>query len=613
MPSAAPSCGEARSLRPPPNVDTRVLRPLLALTLALFAPGCAPERPERGADGEPVRGGTLRLIGTSDVDHLSPSSAYTLPAFTLLRMFTRQLVSYAPTADWEEHLKVAADLARELPTTANGGVSDDGLTYTFHLRSGVRWDTQPPRALVAADVARGLEMMCNPVSPVGAPGYYRATIAGMSEFCDGFAAVAGTPDAIRAYVDGTDVAGVRAPDDSTVVITLVRPSSDLLHLLALPFASPMPVEALAFVPDGPEYRAGTISLGPYRITSYVAGREIHLGRNPAWDAATDPLRPAHVDSVTIVQGIDATSVQQQLEAGTADLAWDVNPSTAQLAMLAQTNDPGLSFAPPGDHWSVATYMPINGVSPNEGGALAKPAVRRALQYAVDRLAVTQVRGGPNLARPLYQAVVSDAAGHRAGWAPYPDVGERGDPEKAKRMLAEAGYPNGLTLKLLYQNRGFWPDVAQTVQASLAKAGVTAELVPATGSDFYARYLKNPESAARGVWDVALATWVPDWYGNNGRSVVAALFDGRRIGKNSVNYSSYQSADVDAAIDRALAASGEEEALAAWREAATRVMEDAAIVPLTESKTAVYVAGRVRGCAVFQLSMACDPTAVWLAP
>lgn len=564
-----------------------------------------------GEGGTPVRGGTLLIVGNSDVDHMSSTAAYYTVSNTILHAYTRQLVSYASDPDWDTHIKLVADLSTEVPTRENGGISADGKTYTFHLRSGVRWNTTPAREFVAGDEVRGLKMLCNPVSPTGAPTYFTATIAGMKQFCDAFAKAGGTVEAIRAFVNTHEISGVSAPDDRTVVISLVQPSTDILYILAMPFGSPVPVEYLDYLPDGADFRTHTISLGPYQVTSYVAAREISLGRNPAWDPATDPLRPAYVDSIHIVQGISAESTQQQMQAGTADMSWDVNPPNVELVTLLAAKDPKLILGPPGDHWAVNTYMAVNMISPNDQRALTKLKVRQAIEFAVDRMATVQVFGGPELARPMRQAVVSDAAGYRDGFDPYPNTGDTGDAAKAKQLLTEAGYPNGISLKLLYRTAGRQPDLAQTVQASLEKAGIHTELVPATGSDFYAKYLQNPETAQRGVWDLALAGWVPDWFGNNGRSMIQPLFDGRSIGPNSTNYGAYDNPEVNRLIDVALSAPTEAEAVAAWQAAAKIVIEDAGIIPLNESKQPIYHAARVQNCIFHVLSFNCDLTALWL--
>jgi peptide/nickel transport system substrate-binding protein len=318
-----------------------------------------------------------------------------------------------------------------------------------------------------------------------------------------------------------------------------------------------------------------------------------------------------VDSIVVTQGISAESVQQQLQAGTADMAWDVEPPNVDLATLIASNDPNLILGPPGDYFSRNTYMPINLLSPNEGGALGKVQVRQALQFAVDRAAAVQVSGGPDIGRPLGQAVVSAASGFRGGFDPYPSADHRGDPERARQLLTSAGYPNGLTLKLLYRTSGRGPELAQTVQASLGRAGIRTELVPSTGADFYSKYLQNPENARRGVWDLALAGWVPDWFGNNGRSMIQALFDGRTVGPNSTNYGGYDNPETNRLIDAALSANSAEASEAAWQAAATQIMEDAAIVPLSESKIPVYHSQRLQNCIFSNQSFNCDVTAVWL--
>jgi ABC-type transport system substrate-binding protein len=565
-----------------------------------------------GDQEEPVTGGTLELIGDSDVDHLISSSAYTGVAYGLLRTFTRQLVGFTPAARFDEAKQLAPDLARELPTKENGGVSDDGKTYTFRLRQRVLWDASPPRAVTAADVVRGVEMHCNPVSPTGAPGYFRSTIAGVAEFCDAFARVSGTAPAIKAFVEGQDIAGVSAPDDSTVVFRLLEPSPDFVNLLIAGFASPMPVEYLDYLPDGPEFRVHTISNGPYRITRYEPSREISLARNPAWNPATDPLRRAYVDSIHVVMGLSAQSVQQQLEAGTADLSWDQTPPTADLGRLISAQDPNLVIGPDGDNYVVITYLAVNLLGENAGGALRKLAVRQALTYAIDRAALTQISGGTDVSVPLHQAVVSTMSGFRPGFDPYPTPGARGDSAKARSLLAEAGYPNGVPVKLLYRSGGNWPLYAQTLQASLASAGFQVELVQATTSDFWARYLAGPESARRGVWDLAIATWWPDWFGNNGRAAIDVLYNGKNIRPGSSNYGGYDNPEVNAAIERALTAATQEESEQAWKEAATAVTEDVGVVPLFQTKTVRYKSSRVKNCLMSLWSLNCDFTMVWLA-
>src|SRR4051794_29044243 len=109
--------------------------------------------------GQAVRGGTLNMLGISDVDYMDPNISYYSLGYLAHRNWSRQLFSYPATAG-EKDGRLAAeetlpDLATEMPTVANGGLSEDGLTYTIHIRSGPTWNTNPPRQVTAADEIRG--------------------------------------------------------------------------------------------------------------------------------------------------------------------------------------------------------------------------------------------------------------------------------------------------------------------------------------------------------------------------------------------------------------------------------------------------------------------------
>lgn len=531
----------------------------------------------------------------------------------LTEAIARQLVTYPPAADYATKIAVVADVAQELPTRTNGGISEDGRVYVFRLRHGVRWNSSPPRAVTAHDFVRAFKLFCNPVSPVGAPRYYTTTIAGMAEYCTDFTNVSPTVAGIRQFIDSHDISGVRALDDSTLVFKLVAPVPDFLNLLAMTFASAVPEEYLDHLPDSPQFRQHTLSNGPYAISRYVQGRQIELGRNAAWDPLTDPNRAAWVDRITIQLGIDGELAQLQIEAGTADLAFDASMLTADQSSLLAIGDPRVMLSPGGDQFGAVHFLAINLVGPNNGGALRQLKVRQALALAVDKRAVAQVSGGPGISRPLYQPVSSSTAGFRVGADRYVTPNDRGDPEAARRLLAAAGYPDGIRLRVAFPTSSTYPIEAQSAQASLRRAGFDVALIPYSSADFWGRLLPNVENAQRGEWDLAFTGWVPDWYGtNNGRSVIVPLFDGRPLGNMSQNFGRYDSAGVNSAIDRALAAPTTELAEAAWADATAQVMEDVAIVPLIERKSGFMRSRRVRNCVWSVLGQQCILTAVWLA-
>ena len=107
---------------------------VLALALSALA-GAAGARDGRHAAG-PTKGGTLKLLGTSDIFNLDTVSAYYTVSSLLERTFARQLVSYPNAATFPASIKIVPDIATAVPTKGNG-ISADGKTYTFKLRSGV--------------------------------------------------------------------------------------------------------------------------------------------------------------------------------------------------------------------------------------------------------------------------------------------------------------------------------------------------------------------------------------------------------------------------------------------------------------------------------------------
>jgi ABC-type transport system substrate-binding protein len=573
---------------------------IVALTLAAACGGSSSGAP--GATDTAVDGGTLHVLGGGDIDHMDTASSYYTVGYSLLRAITRQLLTYPDSADTTTANSVVPDMATAPPV-----VSADRLTYKLTIQDGVQWDAPTgPRQVTGADAVLGFKRLCNPVQPTGAMGYYVGVIRGMKEFCDGFAKVPASIQAIKSYVMGHEVTGLQASGNS-ITITLLQPAGDFVNILALPFSSPAPVETLDYLPDSPQFRQHFVSDGPYKVTKYVAEKSITLARNPAWKKSTDKVRAAHVDAISIVEGSDEGPVQQQLEAGTADMSWDTYVPTAEIPGLQARKDPNLALVSNGN---TNPYIVINTLSPNAGGALKKLKVRQALNYAVNKKAVIQVLGGPALNAPLGQILTPPILGYKK-IDPYATPDSAGDPAKAKALLAAAGYPNGLDLVYLYRNKGKAPAIAATMQAELKKSGIRLKLKVVPNADFYTQHLSHPAATKAGDWDLAAPGWNPDWQGNAARSFLVPLLDGRHCEEGTTNYNCYNNPAVDALIDKALAESDPAKVADLWHQADVLVMNDAPWVPITTSLNPLYHASRVGGWHYFGLSNNGDITNVFL--
>ncbi|MDP9100710.1 MAG: ABC transporter substrate-binding protein [Actinomycetota bacterium] len=573
----------------------------MALTAAACGGSSSPGGTTGGGTTAIKEGGTLHLLGAGDIDHMDPASAYYTVSYTLLRAITRQLVSYPNDKDATKANTPVADMVTAIPTPTDGG-----KTYAFTIKDGVAWNIKgTPRQVTGADAVRGFKRLCNPVQPTGAQGYFAGVIVGMKEYCAAEGKIASTIPAIKDFINKHEISGVSATGN-TVTIKLVQPAGDFLNILALPFSSPMPVESLDYLPDSPQFRQNFISDGPYIITKYTADHGIELARNPAWKKATDSLRAAHVNNISIVQGTDEVPVQQQLVAGTADLEWDTTVPTASVPGLRSSNDPNLFLE---DNGSTNPYLVINTQSPNAGGALKNLKVRQALNYAVNKQNIIQVLGGPTLFKPLGQILTPPILGYQQ-FDPYATPNSAGDPAKAKALLKDAGFPT-LTLTYLYRNKGKAPLIAQTLQADLAKSGITLKLKQVPPADFYTKHLSKPSATKAGDWDLAGPGWNPDWAGNAARSFFVPLLDGRGCGEGSTNYNCYNNPAVNALIDKALAESDQKKAGDFWHQADVLTMADAPWVPITTGKTPYYHGSRVMNWVYFPFANNADITNVWL--
>lgn len=557
---------------------------------ALLLTACTAPEGDGGDGGDAATGGTLKLAGNSDVLYLDPAASYSAPDYQIHRALTRTLFAQVPGEGNSDTSEIVADLALEIPTLDNGGISEDGTVYTIELQEGVEFDAPDgAREIVAEDVVLAAKRICNPVSPSNALSYFTDTIVGLAEYCEGFAAVDPTIEGIRAYVEGNDIAGVQAIDDRTVQFTITQPAADFIDILALGvFLAPQPVEYLDYLPDSPELRQNIISSGPYRIAEYTPDESYTLERNPVWDGELDPVRAANVDAIEISMGQDAAAVQQQLEAGTVDMQWaDTVTPTASVPALLAAEDERLVI---GGDGAIRPYVVINTLSPNADGAFGQTEVRQALNFAIDRSAVQQILGGPGLAAVATQILPPEVLGTEQ--ANVLDVPESGDPEMAQQMLADAGFPDGVPVRLLYRETEPYASIAAAMQQDLEAAGFQVEMKVTTQNAFYSEFLLNQDITEAGEWDIAIAAWSADYFG--GRPYLVPMLDGRGYAAGSPNFGGWNNDEFNGLIDQALAAATPEEANEFWIAADAVATEDAAWVPITFARTPVFHSSRVAG-------------------
>jgi peptide/nickel transport system substrate-binding protein len=558
--------------------------------------------------GTPQRGGTLNLLGTGDVDFMDYNISYYTIGALAQRLYQRGLYGYS--AEPGHTTEVLPDLATAMPVISNGG-----KTYAVTIRSGADWNTSPARQVTAADALRGLERACNPVQPFGGLPDFEAIIVGYADFCNGFGALGSTATAnqMKAYLSSHSISGVTV-SGQTITYNLTQPASYFTDELQLDAFSPAPVESLNYVPASADAQQHVIADGPYQISSYVPAKSITFTRNPAWKQSSDPIRHAYVDQINVNETGDQTTNQTELQTNTAAAGaeWDsFVPVAAVPGLVAQMQHGSKNFNL-GPQYSSNPYVVFDTVSPNNSGALGKVAVRQAISYAINRDHLIQDANGATLSPPLTHILpdgINGAQDVPKGYDPYPY-----NQAKAKSMLKDAGYPNGLTLKFLYRpSSTLSTKMYQTLQADLAPVGIKIVGVGVPSADFYTKYLEVPSVAKSGAWDVSLAGWGPDWYGDASTSFFKPLFFGAHayppVGSN---FGFYNNAAVNSLITKAASQGSASAAASYWAQLDQMVMKDAPIYPITQPLLPLYHASYVHNAVYVPALEEFDYSNVWLS-
>ena len=569
--------------------------------------------------GAPQRGGTLNMVGISDVDYMDYDTAYyTTDIMVQQRLMERTLYNWAAVPG--HNITPEPDLATGMPV-----ISDNGLKQTVTIRSGVMWNTSPPRPVTAADVVRGIKRACNP-SPVAFGGMadFETTIQGLSAFCAGYPAASATSAAVmKKYIEGHNVSGITISGNS-ITFTLTRPAPWLDGAMTLAAFVATPIEAENGLPGTPAVYDHMYSDGPYELTSYTPKKSMTFVRNPVWSASTDPLRKAYVNAINVDETGNQTTIYQQMATGSASLGMSFD------ALVPPADDPSLlSLIKSGSHlanlaatYSSNPYLVFNTVSPNNGGALGKADVRQALSYGIQRSQLTKSLGGATTNPPLTHILPAGIDGSQdvpAGYNPYPY-----DPSKAKSMLAAAGFTSShpLQIKFLYRSDSQGSTkIFNNVAAQLGALGsVTVSGVPTNQADFYGKYLyvpntsSAPSPAYKGTWDMASAGWGPDWFGDSAVSYFNPLYSspGGFPANGGSNFGYFSSATVNNTISQALSQTTEAAADKYWAQADEEVMQAAAVYPITSPLQLAEHAPYVHNAVYMTQWQNFDPTNVWLS-
>lgn len=374
--------------------------PVAASLAARVVPaGAAPEaianRAVRLQDG----GGTL-IVGTeTDIEGFDPGHASALATTRVNNNVLEGLVKYAPgTVD------LMPLLATEVPTLENGGVSDDGLIYTFTLRPGVTFHDGAP--LNAEAVVMSYQRLMDPEFPfydeTNTSGFFLASLT-----------------------------TVEAVDDMTVRFTLAEPNAAFVELSNIYAGKVMSPKAIQEVPI-PQWAEGSYGTGPFTVASWEKGVSVVLERNPDYWG-----EPPGLQTLVFRPIPEPTARVAALLSGEVDMIVVVPPDAIQSIK----DDPNLTYeqGPSLHYW----FIQLNTQEP----PFDDVRVRQAVNYAVNKEGLaTDILAGS--AVPATQPMPA------ANWSYNPDVtGYPYDPDRARELLAEAGLQDGFQTNMIIPQSG----------------------------------------------------------------------------------------------------------------------------------------------------------------
>jgi peptide/nickel transport system substrate-binding protein len=435
------------------------------------------------------KGGTLQVLSSEGFQHLDPGSSYFALDYGVVYAMQRPLFTFMPNTQTQ----LAPNLAKEIPTTSNGGITNGGKTITIHIWPNVKYAPPVNRTVTSQDVAYAIERMADPNVGNGYwSSYFQSAIVG------------------AANAKGGPISGIQTPDSTTLVIHLTGTvANTVVQALSLPGSAPVPQSVVAPLDKHAPTNYGVTELtatGPYMIqgeqngnkiaSGYTPGKSLTLVRNPNWDPSTytGPYKPpAYLNQINISMGGSPSVIGPQTLKGSNMVEFDT-PTHATVQEAYQHYPSQITFTTgAGDH-----YMTLNNAQPPFNNV----NLRRAVYANLNREAIVKEKGGVLTGEPGTHFIYPGTAGFtEAGGYPGPNFpwnkNLAGSLSVAKQYMKKAGYPSGkytgnATVTVVASNNGADElAINQIVKQDLTSLGFKVNLAQVDQSVMYTK-CQNPK-------------------------------------------------------------------------------------------------------------------------
>jgi YVTN family beta-propeller protein len=431
-------------------------------------------------------GGTLRVVFPADPLYAAPidtARALVSEGGSNIGLTNDGLVGWKRVGG-QAGVELVPDLAVSLPS-----VSDDGRTYIFQLRRGIRYSDG--RLVKASDVRYSFERLYK-LKPIPDPGelggfgFYRAIVGA---------------DRCSERPSRCDLSRGIVTDDraGTVAFHLSAPDPEFLLKLALPFAY--------VLPTGTSLREAVQrplpATGPYRVASVSRGRSLRLVRNERFREWSSAAQPAGFPDEIVISYVPNSAQRARLVArGKADWTPTKVPGGRPLP-VPLVSRPQLHVRP----LPATIYLVLDATRP----PFDDVRVRRAVNYALDRDKVVRLAGGPDAARPTCQVLPPNFPGYR-GYCPYTLDASAGsgwtapDVAKARRLVAASGTA-GPRVVVWWHPQALGEGLGRYFEALLDSVGYRARLRLFSG-DFGAYFSASVRPGAS--WQILGQGWIADY-------------------------------------------------------------------------------------------------------
>ena len=433
-------------------------------------------------------------------------------------------------------------------------ISDDQLTWTFHLRDGLKWSDGSD--FTAEDFVYSWQRMVDP--NVAAP--YAQTVLGMVE---GYDEAIGKPDAEGNTTIDPDPTKlkVEAPDDKTLIVHMAKPTPYFDKLAAFVSLSPVKKDVVEANPDGWSIDPKTyISTGPFKLTDWKPGSYLMFEKNENyWDADSVKL-----DGIKCLLMEDQNAAFSAYESGDALMIKSI--PTQEITTLKERADYYL------DPILGTYYLDLN----NTLDEFKDSRVREALSLALDRKYVSEVitSGTYTPASGFVSEGVTDWDGtvwqdNITDSSAYINVEDHaGNLAKAKEILKEAGYENGVGLpEMVYSTNdaSYHKKIAEYLQQAWGELGLKVEVNIVEWKSF------TPQRRS-GNYQIARDGWVMDY--NDPSNILELALTG-----NGNNNAKYSNPEFDALMEKAATEKDPQTRFGYFHQAEDLMMKDTAMVPL----------------------------------